>query len=172
MDGMNKWTKKNLLCWVYPVCCLSLLLLIISFAQQVFAGSNRGEGENCFTGTYIFETASDSLSMWTFTRDGNVLVTSSVQKTLNFSDIQGVWKVADPGKVKSVLLDFSFNNTGEPINVARLDVTLRKTGKTCDELEGEFELRFFEDGEDPLDPSTDTGTPLSDTLHGRRLIVE
>ena len=155
------------------LCIAGVLFLVIGLGMnEVRANSQGARGGNCYAGTYLFKSASNSLSMWTFTKDGNVLATSSVQKTLNFSDMQGVWKVTGPGEISALLLDFSFNDAGEPINVARLDVVLRQASRMCDKLEGELTLHFFEDGEDPLDPSTDTGEPLRDTLEGRRLTIQ
>jgi hypothetical protein len=50
-----------------------------------------------------------------------------------------------------------------------VDIVVSFTDEGCDEIEGDFLLRFFEGDEDPLDPSTDTGEPLSDTMTGRRV---
>jgi len=80
--------------------------------------------------------------------------------------------VTEPGEISAILLDFSFNDAGEPINVARLDVVLRKASRMCDKLKGELTLQFFEDGEDPRDPSTDAGKPVRHTLEGRRLTIK
>ncbi len=47
----------------------------------------------------------------------------------------------------------------------------RFNGRGCEQVEGEFELRFFEAGEDPLHPDSDTGDALMDSFDGRRLKV-
>ncbi|XXT15896.1 hypothetical protein WME94_37185 [Sorangium sp. So ce429] len=42
-------------------------------------------------------------------------------------------------------------------------------GQGCDPIAGSLVVRTFEDGEDPLDLSSDTGDPIaSDTFTGRR----
>jgi len=55
--------------------------------------------------------------------------------------------------------------------LGRVDISLHTVGQGCSNIAGTFSLRFFEAGEDPLDPGTDTGTPISDTFTGRRLTV-
>jgi hypothetical protein len=52
-----------------------------------------------------------------------------------------------------------------------VDVVFHRVGHDCAKIAGSFTLRFFEAGEDPLDPSTDSGTPITDTFTGRRLTV-
>ena len=107
----------------------------------------------------------------TLEADGVFLGTSSAQPLFNFSDQQGVWDKDGNAGAKAVILDFSFNSSGVLINVGRVDISLHTVGQGCANIAGAFSLRFFEAGEDPLDPSTDTGTPITDTFTGRRLTV-
>jgi len=122
-------------------------------------------------GTYLVQEGSGAQAIWTLERDGAFLGTSSTQPAFRFSDQQGSWEKDGNRGVKAVLLDFSFDAGGSAINVARADVVLRPVGGDYDTVEGEFTLRFFEPGEDPLDPASDTGQPITDTFTGRRVDV-
>jgi hypothetical protein len=70
-----------------------------------------------------------------------------------------------------VLLDFSFDVGGALINVGRVDIALHTVGGGCDSVAGNFTLRFFETGEDPLDPASDSGQPIADTFTRHRVGV-
>jgi hypothetical protein len=122
-------------------------------------------------GTYLIQEGSGTTSLWTLEADGVFLATSSAQELFNFSDQQGVWDKDGGAGAKAVILDFSFDGSGALINVGRIDISLHTVGQGCANIAGSFALRFFESGEDPLDPSTDTGTPITDTFTGRRLTV-
>ena len=125
----------------------------------------------CVVGTYLVFQGSGIKSLWTFTSGGNLIVTSSAQSAVNFSTQHGTWEIAGPEEIRATLLDFSFDDQGDLINIARVDIVVNFTDTGCDEIEGDFSFRFFEADEDPLDPSTDTGEPLSDTITGWRLTV-
>jgi hypothetical protein len=125
---------------------------------------------NC-AGTYLIQEGSGSQSLWSLEKDGVMLGTSSSQAAFNFTNQQGTWEQNGAEGVKAVLLDFSFDANGALINTGRVDIQLHTIGNGCANVAGEFTLRFFEPGEDPLDPASDTGQPISDTFTGRRVTV-
>jgi hypothetical protein len=134
------------------------------------AGALAAEGSSRFcAGTYLIQQASGPKSLWTFDPDGAFLGTSSAQPKFNFSNQQGAWTEDDQG-AQGVLLDFSFDNSGNLINIGRVDASLHAVGDGCGNVAGSFSLRFCTAGEDPLNPST-CGTPTTDTFTGRRLTV-
>ncbi|WP_437924112.1 hypothetical protein WMF37_34420 [Sorangium sp. So ce291] len=64
---------------------------------------------------------------------------------------------------------FVYNEDNTPMTTARIELVLDTVGQGCDEIAGSLVVRTFEDGEDPLDISSDTGDPIaSDTFTGRR----
>ena len=103
--------------------------------------------------------------------DGVFLGTSSAQPSFNFSNQQGVWDKDGNQGAKAVILDFSFDGSGALINIGRVDIALHTVGDGCANVAGTISLRFFTGGEDPLDPSTDTGSAITDTFTGRRLTL-
>ena len=56
-------------------------------------------------------------------------------------------------------------------NIGRNDITMHTVGSGCDNVAGTITLRFFEAGEDPLNPASDTGQPITETFTGRRVRV-
>jgi hypothetical protein len=147
-------------------------LFVLCIAQTLQAAPKGG----CIPGTYLVVEGSRTQSLWTFSSDGTIQSASSAQGTLNFSDGQGAWKQSRSGKAQVTFLDFNYSNSSlnggfPPSGIARVDATL-SFSKKCDNVEGSFELRFFDpETEDPLDPSSDTGNPLSDTFTGRRVVA-
>jgi hypothetical protein len=145
---------------------LGFALLLLGSAVAL----NAAEGSPRFcAGTYLIQQASGPQSLWTFDPDGAFLGTSSAQPLFHFSNQQGAWTENDQG-AQGVLLDFSFDASGNLINVARVDASLHTVGDGCGNIAGSFSLRFCTAGEDPLNPST-CGAPTTDTFTGRRLIV-
>jgi hypothetical protein len=134
--------------------------------------SDEKNSSHCIVGTYLIEEGSGTRGLWEFSKEGNFTGTSSAQPLLNFSTLQGVWKSVRGGAAKATVLDFSFDDQGNLINIARVDIRIRGAGKKCQTLEGEFVLRFFEEGEDPLQPPTDTGDPYMDLFTGQRITVD
>jgi hypothetical protein len=130
-------------------------------------------------GTYLIEmtpgpAGHGAQHLWTLTKDGALLGTSSTQRVFHFSDAQGVWERDGHQGVKAVWLNFSFDPvSGEAISVARRDITLHTVGHGCDNVAGTSTLRRFEAGtmEDPLDPASDTGEPVIQPFTGRRVRV-
>lgn len=83
----------------------------------------------------------------------------------------GSWVRTGNREAKIVLLDFSFDSEGAEANIARADITISFNGENCEETEGSFELRFFEDDEDPFDITSDDGEVIEDTFTGRKLLL-
>jgi hypothetical protein len=152
---------------VFALCFI--LLMSTGFA---FAAAKGG----CIPGSYLIVENSGSQSLWTFSSDGTVQSASSAQGAVNFSDAQGAWKQIRSGKAKLTMIDFNFSNSNvnggfPPASVARVDATL-EFSKKCNEVHGIFEVRFFDETEDPLDPTTDSGAPIIDSFNGRRITTK
>jgi hypothetical protein len=131
----------------------------------LFADGKSG----CIAGTYLVVEASGAQSLWTFSKDGTIQSASSAQGAFNFSQAQGAWKQTGERTVHATFLDFNYDTNTPPLSVARVDTIATFSGK-CTRVEGSFELRFFTTGiEDPLDPSSDTGSPITDTFTGRKV---
>ncbi len=129
----------------------------------------RGFSGNC-SGTYLMAEAGGATSLWTVEADGTFFATSSLQPLLNFSDQPGSWEKNGSSGLKGVLLALVFDENNELLNVSRVDVSLHTVGGGCNNIAGSLEVREFTTGEDPLDPSTDTGDPIAtDTVTGRRV---
>ena len=144
---------------------LAAVLLIGSSA----ALSAHGFPAKC-AGTYLMAEAGGATSLWTLEADGTFFATSSLQALLNFSDQQGSWKKDGNDGIKGVVLALVFDENNELLNVSRVDVSLHTVGNGCNNIAGSLEVREFTEGEDPLDPSTDTGEPIAtDTVTGRRV---
>jgi hypothetical protein len=140
-------------------------------------GSHEAQAEGaketaaCVTGSYLMQEGSGTRSLWTFAADGTFLGTSSAQPLLRFSDHHGSWKVVNDNEIHATFLDFSFDAQGALTNIARVDSTLTIDG-ACQKLNGSFTVRFFEQGEDPFSPASDSGTPLTDTTSGQKIVAQ
>jgi len=142
-------------------------------------GGGGGDFPQRCVGTYLIEiTPADGgrggQQLWTLTKDGAFLATSENQRVFNFSDAQGVWEQDRHHGAKVVWLNFTFDpDSGEVISVARRDIILNTVGDGCDNVAGTSALRRFETDteEDPLDPDSDTGAPVTQTFTGRRVTV-
>jgi len=129
----------------------------------------RGFSGNC-SGTYLMDEAGGATSLWTFEADGTFFATSSLQALLHFSDQQGSWEKDGGHGLKGAVLALVFDDDNDLLNVSRVDVALHTVGEGCDHIAGSLEVREFTGGEDPLDPTTDTGDPIAtDTVTGRRV---
>jgi hypothetical protein len=143
------------------------------FASLLFGASTsllaRGFSGNC-SGTYLMAEAGGATSLWTLEADGTFFATSSLQALLKFSDQQGSWVRDGNDGLEGVVLALVFDENDELLNVSRVDISLHTVGNGCDDIAGSLEVREFTGGEDPLDPSTDTGDPIAtDTVTGRRV---
>ncbi len=144
---------------------LFAVLLMGSSASLLADGGPR----SC-TGTYLMAEAGGATSLWTLEADGTFFATSSLQGLIRFSDQQGNWERDGHDGVKGVLLALVFRDDGTLQDVSRVDVSLRAVGHGCDNVAGTLVVRAFEEGEDPLDPSTDDEEPIAtDTVTGRRV---
>ncbi len=83
----------------------------------------------------------------------------------------GAWRSTSSTSAEILMLDFSFDDEGNFANTARIDIEIEFKGENCEETVGSFELRFFEEDEDPLDVSTDTGEVIEDTFAGRKVFL-
>lgn len=145
--------------------------LLVAFLLAVpcaplFAGSVAA---SC-AGTYLIEEAGGAKDFWTFAADGAFFGTTSTQPLYHFSNQQGSWEKAGSDGARGVLFAFVYNEDDTLMTTARIDITFQTAGRGCDQIAGSLVVRTFEDGEDPLDPATDTGDPIaSDTFTGRRV---
>jgi hypothetical protein len=161
--------------------CRALRMAVAAMVLMTGAGTGCGSEEAqaeydtvtsaCVAGSYLVDEGSGTRSLWTFFRDGNFTGTSSAQPALKFGDQHGTWKLTEGNGIRVTYFDFSFDDQGSLINIARIDASLI-IDRTCRQLDGSFTLRFFEDGEDPFVPASDTGTPITDTVTGHQIETE
>lgn len=147
---------------------MSLAIFVLSFPVHVFAEADFSEN---VAGTYLITASSGQQRLWTFTKDGDILGTSSVQPKFDFSTQQGVWEVSGKHEVTAVLINFGFNKDNNVSYIGRLRATL-KFDEKCRTLEGKFTLRKFEAPEDPMKPETDAGEPIIDTIKGQCIFIK
>ena len=148
---------------------LLTVIVIILGALSYPSISFAGKFPKCYIGTYFIEEGGGTKSLWTLGERGTIIVTSSEQEELNFSTEHGSWEKSARRQAKSIMLDFSFREDGELINIARVDATINFIGSNCDEVEGSFTLRFFDNDEDPLNLDNSNGDPITDTFTGRKV---
>jgi hypothetical protein len=121
-------------------------------------------------GTYLIQEAGGAKDFWTIAADGAFFGTTSTQELFHFSNQQGSWTKAGSEGARGVLFAFVYNDDNTLMTTARIDITFHTVGQGCGQIAGSLVVRTFEDGEDPLDPLTDTGDPIaSDTFTGRRV---
>ena len=147
-----------------------LLLVVMSVARP---GQVEAVG-GCIPGSYLAIEASGTQSLWTFSSDGTFEVASSAERAFNFGHIQGSWRRDSAHAARAVGLDFGF--LPEPVGagvppqwVTRIDVSLAFE-RDCETFAGEFALRFYDEGEDPLDERV-VAAEGRDTVTGRRIDV-
>jgi hypothetical protein len=137
-------------------------------SAPLFAGSVPA---NC-AGTFLIDEAGGARDFWTFAADGSFFGTTSTQPLYNFSNQQGSWTKDGNDGARGVLFAFVYNPDNTLQTTARIDILFETAGQDCNQITGSLVVRTFEDGEDPLDPATDTGDPIaSDTFTGRRVRV-
>jgi hypothetical protein len=146
-------------------------LIIASLAlpsSPLFAGSVPA---SC-AGTYLIQEAGGAKDFWTFAADGAFFGTTSTQPLFNFSNQQGSWAKDGSNGARGVLFAFVYNEDNTLLTTARIDIAFQTAGQGCGQITGSLVVRTFEEGEDPLDPATDTGDPIaSDTFTGRRVQI-
>ena len=154
------------------MCLVSAGLLLVG----IIVGSTRPIEAigGCIPGSYLAVEDSGTRSLWTFFSDGTFTAASSAQGAFNFSQIQGTWQRDGVNTSHAVALDFGFRS--EPIGagvppqwITRIDASL-EFARDCQQFAGEFELRFYSAGEDPLD-ATAVVAAGGDTLTGLRINV-
>ena len=127
-------------------------------------------GPRSCTGTYLIDEDGGATALWTIEADGTFFATSSLQGLIRFSDQQGSWERDGHDGIKGVVLALVFKDDGTLQDVSRVDISLHAVGQGCDTVAGSLVVRAFEEGEDPLDPSTDDEEPIAtDTVTGRRV---
>ncbi len=145
------------------------LLALLLLAGSSSTLSAAGFPAHC-AGTYLLAEGGGATSLWTIEADGAFFATSSLQPLVNFSDQPGSWEQDGSRDARGVLLALVFNEDGSLHDVSRVDVTFHTVGNGCDTIAGSLEVRAFEEGEDPLDISTDDEGPFAtDTFTGRRV---
>ena len=144
--------------------CLSLTLLTTPLLAD-------GPSARC-TGTYLIEEDGGARDFWTFEPDGTFFGTTSTQPLFNFSNQQGSWRKVGRDGIRGVLFAFVWNDDNTLLTTARIDIEVQTDSRRCETISGSLVVRTFEDGEDPLDPSTDEDDPIAeDTFSGRRVVV-
>ncbi|WP_433927502.1 hypothetical protein AB3662_30850 [Sorangium cellulosum] len=146
------------------------LLPLAAFGLALRPGPTLASGfpHGC-AGTYLISEAGGARDFWTFAADGSFFGTTSTQPLYNFSNQQGSWEKVGNNGARGALFAFVYDEDNTLMTTARIDIVLETVGQGCDEIAGALVVRTFEDGEDPLHPSTDTGAPIaSDTFTGRR----
>ena len=155
---------------------LFAIFLTMTLAVSLFAAEAQAGGSDkypkCFIGTYLVEEGDGTKSIWSLGSRGVILITSSAQPSLDFSDAQGAWIRTGKLEASATSLDFSFDGEGNILNVAKVNAGIRFTDKNCREIEGEFTVLFFGPVVDPLDPDSVPENVVSDTFTGRRVTVE
>lgn len=154
-------------------------ICLVAAGSLIFAATVMGTRPveavaGCIPGSYLAREASGTQSLWTFSSDGTFQATSSAERALNFSHIQGTWQRDAAHSARAVGLDFGFLpqpvGAGVPPQwVTRIDVSLT-FARDCRQFAGGFELRFYDAAGDPLDPTT-MAPAGADTLIGRRIQV-
>ena len=156
--------------------CPLMALLILTIVTYVFTTEARAGGSDkypkCFVGTYLVEEGNGTTSIWSLGVRGVIMITSSAQPALNFSDAQGAWIRTGKLRASATSLDFSFDGEGDLLNIAKVNADLRFTDKSCGEIEGEFTVYFYEPGVDPLDPGSVPENAITDSFTGKRVTVE
>jgi len=146
-----------------------VFFLLITLALPALPSLAQGFPAHC-TGTYLIEEDGGARDFWTFAADGTFFGTTSTQPLFNFSNQQGSWKRVGRAGGQGVLFAFVWDDDNTLLTTARIDITFQTTGPGCSGIVGSLVVRTFEGGEDPLDPSTDTGDPIAeDTFTGRRV---
>ena len=152
------------------VVCAGTLVVVTSLAVS----RSDGPGGGCVPASYLAIEASGTQSLWTFSRDGTFQVASSAERAFTFSHIQGSWERDHARNVDAVGLDFGFRpqavGAGVPPQwITRIDASLAFS-RDCRQFVGDFDLRFYDAGEDPLDPAAKV-VSAHDTVTGRRVEV-
>ena len=82
-------------------------------------------------GSYLISEKSGNNRLWTFTKEGTILGTSSAQQKHSFSNQQGTWRVIKKNEVKATLLNFGYNKDGSVRYIGKL-VAIIVFNETCE----------------------------------------
>lgn len=150
--------------------CAAAVLVAMSLAEPRSVGAIGG----CIPGSYLAAEGSGTQSLLTFSSDGTFQVTSSAERAFGFSHIQGTWERLGAHDVRAVGLDFGLpselTGTGAPPEwITRIDLSL-KFAQDCRQFAGDFEIRFNDATEDPLETPTSAPDGV-DTMNARRIQV-
>lgn len=152
------------------------VLFLLMFAAYAFTAEARADGGDkypkCFIGTYLVEEGNGTRSIWSLGARGVIMITSSAQPALDFSDAQGAWIRTGKLRASATFLDFSFDGEGDLLNIAKVNADIRFTDKSCANIEGEFTVYFYEPDVDPLDPDSEPENAITDSFTGKRVTVE
>jgi hypothetical protein len=163
---------RNYLSTVYLFLALSSLSLSVFLIPDESLAGGSDKYPKCFIGTYLVEEGNGTKSIWSLGARGIIQITSSAQHSLNFSDAQGSWIRTGKLEAGATSLDFSFDEEGGLLNIAKINAVIRFTDKNCRGIEGEFTVLFYEPGVDPLDPNSVPENVVSDIFTGQRVVVE
>ncbi len=147
------------------------LIALALFLAQLFDPHSSEARDGCIPGTYLVKEGSGTQSIWTFSEDGTLQITSLAEVAFNFSHLQGAWRRSTRGQAKAVALDFDFisspiGNGAPPASVARIDIAI-SFSRECREVEGTLELRFFDPKtEDPPGSRNSRWRTYDRRLHG------
>ena len=150
---------------------LPFLIFISLFLSSCSNQTGASDFPYCFVGTYIIEQVSGTKRIWNLSNDGTIAGQSSAQEEFKFTGQLGSWTRTGNREAKIVLFDFSFNEGVVEANIARVDVIITFNGENCEEVEGSFELRFFDDNEEPFDITSDDGEVIEEAFTGSKLLL-
>jgi len=152
------------------------VLLILTIVTYTFTSEARAGGSDkypkCFIGTYLVEEGNGTRSIWSLGARGVIMITSSAQPALDFSDAQGAWIRTGKLRASATSLDFSFDGEGNVLNIAKVNADIRFTDKSCADIGGKFTVYFYEPEVDPLDPDSVPQNEITDSFTGKRVTVE
>jgi len=150
---------------------LPFLIFISLFLSSRSNQTVASDFPDCFVGTYINKEGSGTKRIWNLSNHGTIAGQSSAEEEFNFTGQLGSWTRTGNREAKIVLLDFSFNQEGVGEIIARLDAIMTFNGENCEEVEGSYELRFFDDNEDPFDITSDDGEVTEEAFTGSKLLL-
>ncbi len=150
---------------------LPFLIFISLYLSSCSKQTGASDFPDCFVGTYINEEGSGTKRIWNLSNDGTIAGQSSAQEEFKFTGQLGSSTRTGNREAKIVLFDFSFNEGVVEANIARVDAIMTFNGENCEEVEGSFDLRFFDDNEDPFDITSDDGEVIEEAFTGSKLLL-
>jgi len=166
MIKIYKTISKSIYLMFFP-----FLIFISLFLSSCSNQTGASDFPDCFVGTYINKEGSGTKRIWNLSNDGTIAGQSSAEEDFNFTGQLGSWVSTGNREAKIILFDFSFDNGGVETIIARVDFIITFNGENCEEVEGSFELRFFDANEDPFDITSDDGEVQETAFTGRKLVL-